>query len=75
MAASNGQLDCLQYLIETGIDVNAKGGPEHASTLLHEAAHAGHYDCVKLLLSSGNFFHASIFMFKYAKFTPISLGL
>ncbi len=54
MAASNGQLAALQYLIEAGIDVNSKGGAEHSSSLLHEAAHMGHSDCVRLLLSSGN---------------------
>eukprot|EP00794_Sanderia_malayensis_P011039 gene11039-12204_t len=54
MAASNGQLACLQHLIHEGTDVNAKGGPEGASTLLHEAAHMGHYECVKFLLSSGS---------------------
>ena len=53
LAASNGKLECLQFLIEMGIDLEAKGGPYHASTMLHEAAHMGHTDCVKLLLASG----------------------
>eukprot|EP00795_Rhopilema_esculentum_P016385 gene16385-7787_t len=53
LAASNGKLECLQLLIQCGIDIEAKGGPYHASTLLHEAAHMGHLDCVILLLENG----------------------
>ena len=53
LAASNGMLECLQLLIQCGIDIEARGGPYHASTLLHEAAHMGHLDCVILLLENG----------------------
>ena len=61
LAASNGNLECLQYLIDCGIDIEAKGGPYEASTLLHESAHAGHTDCINLLLVSG--IHAALFCF------------
>ena len=53
LAASNGKLECLDYLIKCGINIEAKGGPYEASTLLHEAAHAGHTECITLLLTSG----------------------
>lgn len=53
MAASCGQNDCLKLLIKAGIDINAGGGPNHTSTLLHEAAHNGHSTVVTLLLDTG----------------------
>ena len=53
MASSCGRVGCLKLLIEAGIDVNSGAGPNHTSTLLHEAAHQGHVECVKLLLKSG----------------------
>ena len=53
MASSCGRVECLKLLIEAGIDVNSGAGPNHTSTLLHEAAHQGHVECVKLLLKSG----------------------
>lgn len=53
MASSCGKYDCLKFLIDAGIDINAGGGPNHTSTLLHEAAHNGHADVVQLLLDAG----------------------
>lgn len=53
MAASSGRYECLKLLIESNIDVNVGGGPQHSSTLLHEACHKGHADIVKLLLENG----------------------
>ena len=55
MAVSNGRLECLKVLIDYGIDVNAKAGPDHLSTLLHEASNGGHSDCVEALLLVGKF--------------------
>ena len=63
MAASSGNLDCLKLLIEMGIDINAGGGPNHTSTLLHEAAHNGHHLCVELLLDSGRMIFMSNFSY------------
>lgn len=53
MAASCGNVKCLKLLIDSGIDINAGAGPNHTSTLLHEASHFGHNECVELLLKSG----------------------
>ena len=55
LAASNGKKECLEHLIHCGINIEAKGGPYEASTLLHEAAHSGHTECISLLLASGSY--------------------
>ncbi len=51
-AASYGQYETAKYLIEQGIDINAKGGT-FDSAAINEAALDGHLDVVELLLENG----------------------
>ena len=61
-AASDGDTDSLQQLLEDGHDPMARGGPTcwlrgasdpHSRTPLHYAAKHGHLLCVRLLLKHG----------------------
>ncbi|MEG7965688.1 MULTISPECIES: ankyrin repeat domain-containing protein [Bacillus cereus group] len=49
VAAKRGQLDMVEYLINKGIDINARGGTFDASAL-NLAAGAGYLDIVKYLI-------------------------
>ena len=51
-ASSNGHLDCVQYLIESGSDVLTKD--EIGMTSLMYASKYGHLDCVQYLIESGS---------------------
>ena len=48
-AAANGKIDCVEKLLEAGVDVN-KGCSQKP---LISAAYAGHYECVNTLLKAG----------------------
>lgn len=51
-AASHGQYEVAKYLIEQGIDINARAGT-FDSAAINEAALDGHLDVVELLLENG----------------------
>ena len=53
LAAAAGRTECVDLLIEAGMDVNYVGGPSKTSTMLHEACRKGHNDCITLLLQRG----------------------
>ncbi|MEI4804073.1 ankyrin repeat domain-containing protein [Bacillus sp. FJAT-51639] len=52
VAAKKGHLEIVKYLIEKGIDIDAKGGTFDASAL-NLAAGAGHLEIVKYLIEAG----------------------
>ncbi|WP_242218456.1 ankyrin repeat domain-containing protein [Bacillus cereus group sp. BfR-BA-01380] len=52
VAAKNGHLEIVKYLIEKGIDIDARGGTFDASAL-NLAAGAGHLGIVKYLIEVG----------------------
>ncbi|SFH95583.1 MULTISPECIES: ankyrin repeat domain-containing protein [unclassified Bacillus (in: firmicutes)] len=52
VAAKNGHLEIVKYLIEKGIDIDARGGTFNASAL-NLAAGAGHFGIVKYLIEVG----------------------
>jgi ankyrin repeat protein len=52
VAASEGQLRMVKYLIQRGLDVNAYGGTL-GGAVLNAAASGGHADVVEFLLSTG----------------------
>ena len=52
VAAKNGHLEIVKYLIEKGIDIDARGGTFDASAL-NLAAGAGHFGIVKYLIEVG----------------------
>ncbi len=52
VAVKKGNLQIVQYLVEKGIDVNAKGGTFDASAL-NLAAGSGNLEIVKYLIQSG----------------------
>ena len=52
VAAKNGQLEIVQYLIQKGIDIDVKGGTFDASAL-NLAAGSGYIEIVKYLIEAG----------------------
>ena len=50
-AARNGHIDCVNYLIEAGADVNCRN--DDMETALMWAVTKGHHDCASVLLESG----------------------
>jgi hypothetical protein len=52
VAAKKGHLEIVEYLINKGIDIDAKGGTFDASAL-NLAAGAGHFEIVKYLIVAG----------------------
>ncbi|KAK9696458.1 Ankyrin repeats (3 copies) [Popillia japonica] len=50
LACKRGQLNKVQELIKSGVDINATDWGNWSP--LHEAVHGNHYDCVELLLKS-----------------------
>ncbi|MCC2380295.1 ankyrin repeat domain-containing protein [Bacillus wiedmannii] len=52
VAAKKGHLEMVEYLINKGIDIDAKGGTFNASAL-NLAAGAGHLEIVKYLIETG----------------------
>ncbi|MCU7667430.1 ankyrin repeat domain-containing protein [Bacillus thuringiensis] len=52
VASKKGHLEIVEYLINQGIEIDAKGGTFDASAL-NLAAGAGHLDVVKYLIDSG----------------------
>ena len=52
VAAKNGHLEIVQYLIQRGIDIDVKGGTFDASAL-NLAAGSGHFEIVKYLIETG----------------------
>ena len=52
IAANNGELEIVKWLIEAGIEVNALGGIAGGNALT-EAAEGGHVEVVKCLLRHG----------------------
>jgi len=50
-AADYGQKEVIQYLIEKGVDLNAKD--KHGISALLAAIWEGHTDCVKLMIEKG----------------------
>jgi len=52
VAAKKGHLEMVEYLINKGIDIDAKGGTFDASAL-NLAAGAGHLEIVKYLIEAG----------------------
>ncbi|WP_367888110.1 ankyrin repeat domain-containing protein [Bacillus wiedmannii] len=52
VAAKKGHLEMVEYLINKGIDIDAKGGTFDASAL-NLAAGAGHLEIVKYLIENG----------------------
>ena len=51
IAAANGHVQCLQRLLELGVDREPR--QIQGATPLHCAAHAGRVECVKVLLDAG----------------------
>ncbi|KAJ6692206.1 ANKYRIN REPEAT FAMILY PROTEIN [Salix purpurea] len=51
MAAANGHLDIVEYLISQGVDINAFN--EEKNTPLHWACLNGHTEAVKKLILAG----------------------
>ncbi|MED1436644.1 ankyrin repeat domain-containing protein [Bacillus mycoides] len=52
VAAKKGHLEMIEYLINKGIDIDARGGTFDASSL-NLAAGAGHLEMVKYLIEAG----------------------
>jgi len=52
VAASHGNLEIVKYLIDSGLDVNIKGGTFKASAI-NRAASEGHQEIVKYLIDCG----------------------
>lgn len=52
MAAKKGHLEIVKFLIEKGIDIDARGGTFDASAL-NQAAGAGHLEIVEYLINAG----------------------
>ncbi len=51
LAAGEGRLNAVRYLLDEGADVNSRG--EHGSTALTEATYYGHLSVIKELLLHG----------------------
>lgn len=58
VAAAQGNVEIVKYLIECGMDVNKNGGFS-GGTPIEQAASRGHLDVVKLLFFSGAHFDVS----------------
>ncbi len=52
VAASHGRMETVRYLVESGVDVNARGGVANG-TPLHDAASEGHLDVIDYLFRKG----------------------
>ncbi|TYQ15989.1 UNVERIFIED_CONTAM: FOG: Ankyrin repeat [Acetivibrio alkalicellulosi] len=52
VAASHGKLEIIKYLVNSGLDVNIKGGTFNAGAI-NRAASEGHLEIVKYLITCG----------------------
>jgi hypothetical protein len=68
IAAMKGNLECLQYLVEMGADVNQYDGNRLGP--IHRAAEFGHLDCLAYLVEKG----ANLSALTIA-YTPLSLAV